>query len=514
MKLTRENNENQNIKIGALLSYVMIVFSVCIHIFYTPFFLRKVGDINFGLFSFVGSITSWFTIGVYALNDSFTRFSTIEKKEYNNNGRTNTIYLKMLVLLASIIVIISAILFAFFKFEIIKLDSYSSTEKSVILILYVLSSLQILVVTVFTIFKLYVEYESNFIVVKSAMLIHSIINVLACVISLLFGKGVIFISLIQLLTNSTLLGFFFIYAIKKQHMTFAKVKISENMPLIRSIVSFSSFLLLSTIVTEVDYSVDKTILGFFAGAELVTVYQLGMSFNTYFNELSTAINSVFIPKINRYVVNQDTKGVDYVFLNMSLIQNIIVFLVIGGFVVCGKDFITLWVGPEKISVYWIALVLLLLSSYPCVSYSTVTIKRAMNKHRIPSVVRVIVAIVNVLLSIFLICIMPKEKAIIACLLGTVISSFAGKWIFMFIYDYRVTRLPMLKLLRDFSLFALIAAVSSLITIYAFKILDLHLNIILSFALKAFIYIILYVVIVFLFRGKKTISFIRGKREND
>ena len=200
MKLLSESNENKNIKIGALLTYVMLIISVCVHVFYTPFFLREVGDVSFGLFSFVGSITSWFTIGVYALNDSFTRFSTIEKKEHKNNSRTNTIYLKMLLVLATLIVIVSAILFLLLKSGIIKLDSYNPSEKNIILILFIISSLQILVVTVFTLFKLYIEYESNFIVVKSAMLIHSIINVLACVISLIFGKGIIFISIIHLLT--------------------------------------------------------------------------------------------------------------------------------------------------------------------------------------------------------------------------------------------------------------------------------------------------------------------------
>ena len=511
MKSLREFNENRNIKIGALLTYVMLIVSICVHVFYTPFFLRKVGDVNFGIFSFVASITSWFTVGVYALNDSFTRFSTIERKEYNSNGRTNTIYLKMLVFLATIIIIISAIIFVLLKTGVIALNKYTPAEKDIILILYVLSSLQIVAVTIFTIFKLYIEYESKFIVVKSAMLIHSILNVLACVLALVVGKGIIVISTIHLLTNSTLLCFFCVYAIKKQHMTFARVKIQDNITLVSAIVSFSSFLLLSTIVTEVDYSVDKTILGFFAGAEFVTLYQLGMSFNTYFNELATAINSVFIPKINKYVVNHDNKGVDYIFLNMSLLQNIIVFLVIGEFIVCGKDFITWWVGPEKIGVYWIALVLLLLSSYPCVSYSTVTIKRAMNKHRIPSVVRVIVAITNVLLSILLICIMPKEMAITACLIGTMISSLAGKWFFMFFYDYRVTGLPMLKMLKDFVLFILITAGSSLISMYTFKILNLNLHVFWDFVTKAIMYMFPYCLFVYFFRGRRIISFIRGGR---
>ena len=97
-------NENRNIKVGALISYVSLAVSIVLHVFYTPYYLGRVGDAQFGLASFATSITSWFTIGAYALNDSFIKFSTAEKAERKNNMRSNAIYIKLLCLLSMLIV--------------------------------------------------------------------------------------------------------------------------------------------------------------------------------------------------------------------------------------------------------------------------------------------------------------------------------------------------------------------------------------------------------------------------
>lgn len=73
-------DEKKNIKVGALISYITLFANICINIFYTPYLLNAVGDKSYGLWSFVISITSWFNVAVYALYDSYVRFSTIEKK--------------------------------------------------------------------------------------------------------------------------------------------------------------------------------------------------------------------------------------------------------------------------------------------------------------------------------------------------------------------------------------------------------------------------------------------------
>ena len=65
--MDKKLDERKNIKIGALISYITLFTNICINIFYTPYLLNTIGDKNYGLWSFVVSITSWFNVAVYAM---------------------------------------------------------------------------------------------------------------------------------------------------------------------------------------------------------------------------------------------------------------------------------------------------------------------------------------------------------------------------------------------------------------------------------------------------------------
>ncbi|RKW43564.1 MAG: hypothetical protein D8H95_31960, partial [Lachnospiraceae bacterium] len=347
--MEKKLDERKNIKVGALISYITLFTNICINIFYTPYLLNTVGDKNYGLWSFVVSITSWFNVAVYALYDSYVRFSTLEKRDRGCEDRTNTIYLKLLVILAVIITLVAVIILTLLYIGMIPLSKYSENEKNIIFLLFAISTMQVLATTILSIFKLFNEYKNNFIFIKIVSLLIAIFTTILSIILLMIRPSIIGIAFITVSVNMVALLLYVIVARNTLKMSFSADRLRDNRTLVSSIFSFSAFLLITTIVSEINTAVDKTLLGLFAGAEMVTLYQLGMSFNVYFSELASSVNSVFIPRINKLAVSGDIDGVNSLFLIISKFQTIIVSLIAGGFLVCGRDFVMAWVGDKRIA---------------------------------------------------------------------------------------------------------------------------------------------------------------------
>ena len=80
---------------------------------------------------------------------------------------------------------------------------------------------------------------------------------------------------------------------------------------------------------------------------------------------SSAISSVFLPKVTRMVTSNTTaKEISDLFIKTGRIQYAVISYIIVGFVIFGKSFITLWVGEEYMSVYYITLMIFVCTTIP------------------------------------------------------------------------------------------------------------------------------------------------------
>ena len=71
---------SKEIKIGAILSYVIIIVNMLIGVLYTPILTAKLGQTEYGLYSLVTSVISYLTI----LDFGFGNAIIIYKTRYRN----------------------------------------------------------------------------------------------------------------------------------------------------------------------------------------------------------------------------------------------------------------------------------------------------------------------------------------------------------------------------------------------------------------------------------------------
>ena len=192
--------------------------------------------------------------------------------------------------------------------------------------------------------------------------------------------------------------------------------------LLKEMWVFTFFIFINQIIDQINWSVDKFLLGRFAGTTAV-----GGQINSMYIEFSSSVSNVFVPKVNRIVAESgDDRELTKLFTKVGRIQFIILGLILSGFTFFGIPFVKIWAGSEYSASYAVALLLIIPVTVPLIQNLGIEIQRAKNMHKARAVVYLAIAIANVFVSIPLIKLMGPAGAA----LGTAISLIAGNIIFM------------------------------------------------------------------------------------
>ena len=202
---------------------------------------------------------------------------------------------------------------------------------------------------------------------------------------------------------------------------------------LREIAQFSFFLFLNMVIDQINWSVDKFILGWVSGTGAVAIYGVGAQINTLVMNFSTAISSVFAPRVNRIAAEEKTnmnKQFTQLMIRVGRVQYLILMLVASGFVIFGRYFITnIYSTIEYAQAYPVALLLILPAMIPLIQNLGIEIQRAVNKHQVRAIIYFIMALLNVVISI------PLAKAFgpVGSAMGTAIGLILANGIIINIY---------------------------------------------------------------------------------
>lgn len=212
--------------------------------------------------------------------------------------------------------------------------------------------------------------------------------------------------------------------------------------LLKEIAVFSSFLFINLIIDQVNWNVDKLILGHTSGTKDVAVYGVASQFNSLFLTFSTTISSVFVPRVNLIALKKENDYSDdftILMAKIGRIQWIIMALPALGLIVFGKYFIVnIYAGKEYENAYMAALFLTLPAIIPLIQNLGMEIQRALNKHQFRSIIYLIMAIGNILISIPL----ASRFGAVGASVGTALSLLVGNGLIMNVFYHKALNIDM------------------------------------------------------------------------
>lgn len=444
MKGTGKMQKNvSQLKAGVILSYINLGIGSIIPMVYTPIMLRMLGQAEYGLYSLSTSIIGYLSLLNFGLGSTIVRYVTKYRVEKNKRKEEEIIGLFLLLyLVLAVLVIFGGVILSLCAQDFFgKGLTVSEIEKLKILILIMAANTAIsFPISVFS--SVIIAHE-RYIFSRCVDILSTIISPFSNIIMLYLGYGSVGMAMVSVIIQFIMFPLYLSYCLKK-----LSIKPVWNRPesvLLKEIFGFSVFIFIGTIVDMLFWATDKVILGALTGTVTVAIYNVGSTFNSIIEKLSTTISGVLAPRITEMVVKNASKSeLTDLFVKIGRIQFLIIGLVTSGFITFGYQFIIMWAGSEYGESYSIALLTMLPLVVPLIQTVGKNIVIAQNRHQFRAIVYLIIAIVNVI-STYLI--VPYMGAIGAALCSC-ISYIAGQGVIMNIYYYKVTGIDILMFWKN------------------------------------------------------------------
>jgi len=416
-----------NRKIGVVLSYAMMIFEVLSTLLLTPFIIKSLGQAEYGVYKLSASITAYLLLLDLGVGTAITRYIakykvTGEQEKARTFFGVVTCYYVAIAFISLFIGIFLIVLFPVVFAKGLSADEILIGQK--LLSVTIINAYVTLATTAYS--NIIIAYE-NFFVSKGVPIIQIIIRIIFSFIVLKLGWGSLGVVIVNLIVTILSRAYFVLYV-------FIKIKLIPkfkgiSFDFVKEIISYSSLILLQIIATQINSSIDQILLGSLvsSSATILAIYSVGAQITQYFQTIGSSFTGVLMPGLVKMIENKATpKMLTNEMIRIGRLVFMVLGIVWGVFLVCGRQFITLWAGPENAKAYIVAI--LLMTAYLFILTESVgsQILWAMNKHKEQAILKFIIVLINIGLTIFLI----KWKPLLGATVGTFISLLLGDIVVM------------------------------------------------------------------------------------
>lgn len=388
------------LKIGALLSYVNIIANVVIGLVYTPIMLRLLGQSEFGLYSLIGSVMAYLSILDMGLGNTIVRYTAKNRAIGNKRfeAELNGLFLFIYSIIGIITVIIGSILY--FNIDNMFGATLSVDELSRARIMMVMLIFNFAICFPLTVFASLMQAYERFIFLRVINILRVVLNPIIALPFLLMGYGSIMLVTVTTVLHIATLGMNVYYCFKYLDIHFARGKFEKAF--LYEVAGYAFFIFLNAIMDKIYWGTGQFILGIVSGTIQVAIYAIAMQFMQMYMMFSSAISGVLLPKVTMMVANGATgKDLTSLMIKIGRLQYIVIGYILVMFFLVGKEFIYLWAGENYLSAYPMILILMVGLLIALVQNAGIAILQAMNLNRYRMTAYTIVAVINIFTSVIL-----------------------------------------------------------------------------------------------------------------
>ncbi|MBR6984304.1 MAG: oligosaccharide flippase family protein [Ruminococcus sp.] len=422
------------LKIGSLLSYVQMAINIIIHLIYTPIMIRLLGQSEYGLYNTVASAMSMLSLLSLGFNSGYIRYYAIYKR---NDDKGSISKLNGLFLIIFLIIGVVGLLcgsFLSFHLNIIFDNGLTENEYGIARILSLLLTINLSVSFPMSVFTTIINAHEKFIFMKIVGMIKTVFSPLITLPLLLLGfRSIAMVSVtVGMSLFCDILYLWFVFFKMKEKFVFRNFEKG----IFKSLFAYTFFIALNMLIEQVNWNIDKLLLGRFKGTSEVAIYSVGYTLYSLYMMFSTSVSSVFTPRIHK-LVNDNKNDLEKqksvltdIFVRVGRIQFLILGLVLTGVIFFGHYFIVnIWAGEGYEKSYWVAVIAMTPTIVPLMQNMGIEIQRAQNRHQFRSIIYSVMAVVNLLLSIYL----CQIYGAIGSIIGTAVAAVIAYGIIMNIY---------------------------------------------------------------------------------
>lgn len=406
--------------IGIVMSYISVAIGLLTTVVYTPLINRTLGMETYGAYSWALSIIQYlslFQLGLYA---TFTRFYSRLKEKHDQRGlaELNGLFLCLYILIGVIAFCCGMVLIRSIGTIIPVPSNVNAAEVENLRFLMIIMVINISIDFPTYIFLSNIIVREQYFFARLMNIVKQLLNPLLGIPMLLLGFGsasLVFATTIVTVVFEVM-SIWFCMRVIRIKFRFRWPRLSY----LKEIFSFSFFIFLNLIVDQINWSVDKNLLGFYASTLEVGIYTNADQLSQYFLSFASTISDVFTPKVHR-IVAANKKGTNreltQLFTQVGRYQFMLISLITIGFISVGRPFVAYY-ADGNMDVYYVAIILFFATYVSAIQYLGIPILQAKNMHRFKAVLNFTVVFLNIAISIPL----CQRFGAIGSALGTFISN--------------------------------------------------------------------------------------------
>lgn len=440
--------KNSQLKMGAILSYAQMAANILIGLIYTPIMLKLLGRAEYGLYNTVSSIISMLSILSLGFNSSYIRYYA-EYRAINQERKIDSLNGVFLTVFAGIgCVALLCGLYLSFNLELVFDEGLTAAEYETAQVLMLLLTVNLAISFPMSTFTSIISAHERYVFLKLVGILKTVMSPLLALPMLLMGYRSIALVAVTVTVSLLTDAVYLIYSRKKLKVKF--VFSGFDTRLIKSLFHYSIFIAIHVVVDQINNNMDKFLLGRFVGTEEVAVYAIGYTLYHYYMAFSLGISAVFSPRIHkivnltRYDKAEQKTQLTELLSKIGRIQFALLGLIASGLVFFGKEFIDFWAGDGYHNSYYVALLLIIPATVPFIQNAGIEVQRALNKHQFANLIYLIMAIINLLVSIEL----CQRYGAIGGAMGTAMSFVVANGIIINIYYHKFCNIDIFTFWKD------------------------------------------------------------------
>jgi O-antigen/teichoic acid export membrane protein len=391
----------------------------------------------------MGSLIAYMAVMDFGLANTITRYYSKYLALNDEKNKSNVLAISSIIYGIITGIVLIAGTFIYFQLDAIFGKSLTLNELIKAKEIYIIMMINIAVTIPSHIFTAVISSHEKFIFIRLLSITQTMLQPFVVIAVMYYKADVIGLVIVQTVFNIVTILIKVYYSIYK-----IKVKIKLHCfdkLLVKEMTVFSFFIFLNMIIDQIYWKTDQLILGIIAGTSAVAVYSIASQLDTYYRNFSSTINGVFLPRIVAISSKtEDMTEINMMFNKVGRIQYAILSMILTGFILYGKSFIVFWAGKDFEQAYYMSLIVMIPLLIPLIENMGIVILQAKNKHAFRSKVYLVIAILNVALSIPL----AKMYGGIGCAIGTSLALVIGNVFIINIYYHKVIGIDIKAFIKE------------------------------------------------------------------
>lgn len=390
-------NSSRQLKLGALISYFAIGFNVIIGLLFTPWMIHSLGRENYGLYTLAMSVISLFVFD-FGLSSAVTRFVSKYLAEGRQDKADNCMGLvyRLYIYIDIVMMLVLSMVFFFIphlykELTVVEIERFK--------VVYVIAAIYSVISFPFIPLNGVLTAHEKFIQLKLCDVAHKLIVVLSMSVCLLLGGGLYSLVLVNASAGLVMI-LLKVICIKRYTSQSISWKYFDNSEF-KNLIGFSGWVTIMSIAQRMIFNIAPSILGALSGSTSIAILGVAITLEGYTYTFANAINGMFLPRVSRIVASNNDELLPLM-IKIGRIQLYIICLIVFCIICFGNHFICLWVGNDFQESYLCAVLVIL----PCLLQLPQDIGNqailAKNKVKKLAIVYVIMAAVNIIISLLLV----------------------------------------------------------------------------------------------------------------